>query len=354
MDELLPWRRASSVTQQLRKGAQVLAARFGPSDVVRNEVDDDRLSAHLTRLRLKIEAKTEKLNDRAFEVTESWLLEFADQHAEYMEKGGSGKASKHQFRSTMDLFHHVLQHPAVYRMLESWQQSGHTLESKRQAGASRSTKSEVSASNRGLPSSQSSQPRRWSEGPPTRKRVVAASTLPTSRKDGSTPHAIPEGFKCTCAFHMAQTREAMRHPSRIRDNVRDNVHVTATPESQGKTDEIATTPVQPALKNEGHRSKSDSLSRSADVTSPAAARCRRGFVQTLSTPEKEDGELVRKVRQRGKWQGLSPRSRRLAEAAAAGQNDGHYAPDKLAARRELLESRLASCGFQKAACVGGA
>jgi len=347
MDELIPWRRASSVTQQLRKGAQVLAARFGPQDVTHKEVGDDLLSAHLTRLRLKIEAKTEKLNDRAFEVTESWLLEFADQHSEYMEKGGSGKASKHQFRSTMDLFHHVLQHPAVYTMLESWQQSGHTLESRLQAGVSRSSNSEVSASSRGLPSSQ---PRRWSEGPQTRKRVLAVSALPTSRKDGSTPLCMPEGSKCTCPFHSAQTREALRHPS----SIRDNAHVNITPEPQGKTKRVGTASVQPTLSNEGFRSNSDTLPRSAEVATPAGTCCRDGSVQTLSTPEKQDGELVRKVRQRGKWQGLSPRSRRLAEAAAAGQNDGHHTPGKLAARRQLLESRLASCGFQKAASLGGA
>jgi len=338
MDELLPWRRASSVTQQLRRGAQVLAARFGPQDVTHKEVGDDLLSAHLTRLRLKIEAKTEKLNDRAFEVTESWLLEFADQHAEYMEKGGSGKASKHQFRSTMDLFHHVLQHPAVYKMLESWQQSGHTLESRLQAGVSRSTNSEVSASGRGL---QSSQPRRWSEGPPTRKRVLAASTLPTSRKDGSAPHCMPEASKCTCPFHTAQRREAMRNPSSIRDSFSDNIHVNLTPEPQGKANKVGTASVQPTLSNEVLRSNSDTLPRSAAK-------------QSFLTPEKQDGELVRKVRQRGKWQGLSPRSRRLAEAAAAGQNDDHHTLNKLAARRQLLESRLASCGFQKAASMGGA
>merc|ERR1719472_125002 len=79
-----------------------------------------------------------------------------------------------------------------------------------------------------------------------------------------------------------------------------------------------------------------------------------------------DGELLKKLQQRSSkksWQGLSPRSRRLA-GKVNNSDDASHVPessgaensgsDKLAARRKLLESKLASCGFQKAASAGGA
>jgi hypothetical protein len=54
-------------------------------------------------------------------VTEEWLLEFAGQHAEYMEKSTSRVGISREFRSTTDLFQHVLQHPSVEKLIGAWQ-----------------------------------------------------------------------------------------------------------------------------------------------------------------------------------------------------------------------------------------
>merc|ERR1719183_1176027 len=65
-----------------------------------------------------MELKTEALNDKNFEVTEAWLLEFAGLHAEYMEQATARSSGvNHEFRSTNDLFHHVLQHASVLKLI---------------------------------------------------------------------------------------------------------------------------------------------------------------------------------------------------------------------------------------------
>jgi hypothetical protein len=308
-----------------------------------------RCADRLCWLRREIEKKTERLNDGNYEVTEVWLFEFANQHAEYMEKATSSLGAGHNFRSTTDLFHHVLQHPRVLKLIGEWQPSGAAASaSKFIAGSSPVPWSPASTV---PPSSAECSPEHEAEDisvstqgdasdQPMHTEVADSSDVgrPTTAGYSAFPPAKATGFGAASMKASGQQRShsqasALRHRS------------------------FRPAPILPAAKEENELMQK-MRERSQRLSSPATG------LATVSSYG--DGELLKKLQQRSSkksWQGLSPRSRRLA-GKVNNSDDASHVPessgaensgsDKLAARRKLLEGKLASCGFQKAASAGGA
>jgi len=266
------------------------------------------LNQDLAFLRHQLEHKTQSLNNSKFEVTEEWLFEFASMHAEYMEKASSKHSSSREIRSTTDLLHHVLQHPSVIHMFEAWSKGDTKAEPtdllKQPDLGDISFGSAVKA-------------QRLLEEPPLVSKPLAKSSS-SACIDNNTLLGDQGSLLTSCEFDQQRTC------------------------------------IDSCLAQDCHR-----------LIQPASRKEQCKPFRRVSTPgmscNSEEGELVQKLRQRvgrKSWQGLSPRSLRLAQAASSDGTDSVEdavdSPEKLKARRRLLEDKLKACGFHTHAPTGGA
>lgn len=299
----------------------------------------------LSELRHEIESNTERLNDGNFEVTEEWLFEFANQHAQYMEKATSNMGAGHEFRSTQDLFQHVLQHPRVLKLIGDWKPG------EAAAGGKDSSSSDAAAWSPGstvMPSSTDCSPEhevdvKGSHASPDAKPSAAADEPKDEAKDfAKAPHArtggySKEGGKIAArglgSIHTKPSGQQRSHSLTQASAVRHRASWPAPPSAESEL-------MQKFRQQRGSRASFPGRSTPVGIESS------------------DGGELARKMRQRANstsWQG-SPQKRRLAGRAKTSNDISAETSGakNLAERRKLLEDKLASCGFHKAAPAGGA
>lgn len=317
-----------------------------PSQAVKHRM----FAEHLAHLRCELEEKTETLNDNAFEVTDAWLLEFAAQHAEYMEKATCRAGEQHDFRSTTDLFQHVLQHPSVLKLIGDW----HTVDC---FGNSKS------------PPKLGPQDALIAWSPSS----TAAPTSPEPSELLTSPDYFAEEDD-----HVECPSTPVAEPSSLADDeafVKEAVELLATSAASPLGTPVASAespaaPCEEVIPNTAapvlrHRAPLPATAlatphEDGELMQKIQQRASRASCPGLGAPTAGDaGELMRKMRQRANsttsWQGLSPRSQLLAGKSDSSElSPTKPAAGSIAARRKLLESKLSSCGFQKAAPQGGA
>lgn len=355
------------ITGKSDKGSSQRRSRScDPSPAVKRQLFVEQLA----QLRQEIEEKTQSLNDRNFQVTEEWLFVFAGQHAEYMEKATSRAGANSEFRSTTDLFQHVLQHPSVQKLMGNWQPPAEEL-----------PKAESMA---GCPETPLKLVRNGSPG----RTETPGSAEGISETPGSAASPEVELLVLgTAAGDVGADVDETPKDADVDEPAKD-AEVDETVLEAPAAAEVASTPAGSACvgaskATPSHRAPAFGLHHRASWPAPmtqpqsedgefkqkmrqranSTSRVSRASWPALdATPSVEGGELMRKLRERSStssWQGtLSPRSQRLAAAAEADQSskgsDAGTAKLSLADRRKSLESKLDTCGFQKTAQRGGA
>lgn len=292
------------------------------------------LLTHLSQLRLEIERKTTCLNDPKFEVNDAWLFEFVSQHAEYMAKAASANIARDEFRGTTDMCNHVLQHPSVLKLMQSWDANDLT-------GA-------VDSKNRntGLDAPQSHSPASTEvpSSPDCSEELIAES--PNESDCGSPTDCHP--FDASELDAEVTTRRAPLAKASCPVTPKKVVPAKVSPRMHKKQLWPAHNDLPPSSGGEQMQTCRQRANSTGATTALFPDRSRSN----------EAGELLKKLQQRANrtsWQGLSPRSQRLARwCEADGELSEVRGAGNLAERRKLLEVKLASCGFQKHASSSGA
>lgn len=304
-----------------------------------HSVQSRLLTVHFSNLRLEIEKKTESLNDANFEVTEPWFFEFVNQHCEYMEQAASENNAQHYFCDTTDMFKHVLQHPNVLKLLEGWDATAST-----EVASSKLCSASLDASQAGT---------RASTEIKTRPDCIAEAIAKGSNKSDC-DNPSPSDLAHTSQGNVSDKEQCCTSPAvAVSGNVDNKVIAKSrpTPKASSEVHGNALMPAPDTL----HPSSGGELMQTfrQRANSTGAIKASRS-----TQPPSEAGELLQKLQQRTNrtsWQGLSPRSQRLAGRSKSGSEPSEL-PEagNLAERRKLLEGRLASCGFQRYAPSLGA
>jgi len=338
-------------------------------------VQESVFAEHLAHLRKDMEHKTALLNDSKFEVTEEWLFEFAAQHGEYMEKATSRAGSTHDFRSTTDLFQHVLQHPKLLKLV---------------GGRPSAVHQKLSAS-----------PGPWSPSlsPGSTGTPGSAERLAEDSVDHSDGRCPSESSPLTNAFGAdvsADIDDKTQATQKLAENLK--LFERSASQFERRIKPVGLSPVPPAtdvkksaslfeqavqmppvsdVKKKAsffeHAAKSAAPTpmqhtgdmgrgkpvRSSSCTGFGKAQPRATWAAPSVQPASGESELMRKLRQRAESPagvGLSPRARRASRVEDSSNNaddaHGQQSGSNIAARRKLLENKLAGCGFQKAAAGG--